>query len=253
MAASILEYARAVQHVASNLVADMRPPAAGGPNRTRVALFLSIVEQLHAAVVLGQCGAITHSAVHVRSMLEALVSMRLLEREQTYSDQMRYEQLRGEKKVYESIIKDDAIPDLEKDAIRGRLTACKAKYDELHAAGLRPRRISEDFGTTGLAQFAGPYAVLCAFSHNDIAVLAARHQGEHTLTLHAPVDPALTATVFSIAIFAAVVAAEAMQHIALFKEGDFEKHFVTMNVIWKAVLDGNGVPSSSQLADGEEG
>jgi len=69
------------------------------PERPRVALFPSIAEQFESAIRLGRAGMDTHGGVHVRSMLEAPVSMNLLATRPGYVDQMHFEKVRGEKKL----------------------------------------------------------------------------------------------------------------------------------------------------------
>ena len=170
----ILDLADQMLRTAQALLGRMRP-AQSAPGRPRCALFLTIVEQYESALHLARTGLVTHSAVYVRSMLEALVSMTLLEQDVGYVDQMHYERLRGEKKVHENALANTTnLPDAQHADLEARLAACKAAFDPLHAKGLRPHVISKDFGKAGFADLAAPYAMLCGFSHNDLFILAYR-------------------------------------------------------------------------------
>nr|MBH1517797.1 hypothetical protein [Stenotrophomonas maltophilia] len=75
----------------NTLIGCMRPPLAP-PGRPQCALFLTVAEQFEAAVRLAHAGLITHSAVHVRSMLEATADLHLLGQDSQHVERMRYKQ-----------------------------------------------------------------------------------------------------------------------------------------------------------------
>ncbi|MFM0358828.1 hypothetical protein PQR12_35520 [Paraburkholderia nemoris] len=218
------------------LIVRSRPPK-GGPDRMRAALVLSIAEQFEAALRLGNAHMSTHAATHVRSMIEALVVMRRLKAESGYVDQLRYDKLHGEKRVYEGILADPNIPNEAKLPVKNYLDNCLVQFKSLHAKKYRPKRISEEFGNTGLSHFVGPYAMLCGFSHNDIAVLAFRHLGDCSMVYKREDDPTFVQSVFSTALMVLMDAAHQFGQIAKFPDDYFEPIFSTMNEEWRSVLD----------------
>ena len=232
---TLLDYAEAIQSCAVEVISRLSPPLIP-PGRPRVALYLTIAEQFDAAIRLGRCGAGTHSAVHVRSMVEALVSMNLLATDPRHVDRMRFEKVRGEKRLYESLLSNTDLPNGQRQNLEARLMTCKAEYDALFAKGQRPRPISGDFGTTGLSQFAAPYTVLCGFSHNDLAVIALRHQGDHGMTYRAEVPQEVMHSIFSIGMAVMIAATGPLPDIAMFPEGHFEDLYAEMIAIWETYL-----------------
>lgn len=226
---SILEVAGQLLSTAQALLGRMRP-ARSAPDRPRCALFLTIVEQYEATLHLARIGLVTHSAIHVRSMMEALVAMTLLGQESGFVDQMHYERLRGEKKVYENVLTNTPdLPPEQRADLEARLVACRAAFDPLHAKGLRPHVISKDFSKAGFGDLAAPYAMLCSFSHNDLVALAYRHQGDRGMTYRATVEPEVMLTILSMAMVALVGAAKPLGSIAKFPDGHFEQHYGEMD------------------------
>jgi hypothetical protein len=228
---NVLDLAEQLLTAAQTLIGQMRPPRSA-PGRPQCALFLTIVEQYESAVSLARIGLITHGAVHVRCMLEALVAMTLLGQESEYVDQMKYERLRGEKKVYENVLTNS--PDLteaQRADLEARLAICKAAFDPLHAKGFRPHVISKDFGKAGFADLSASYALLCSFSHNDLTALAFRHQGDHGMTYRTAPPPDVVLTIMSVAIVSLVSATRPLAEIAKFPDGHFEHQFQAMDHI----------------------
>jgi hypothetical protein len=237
---SLLDYAEAILASVKELIGKMRAPTSA-PGRPRVALFLTITEQFEASILLGRVGMGTHGAVHVRSMLEALVSMNLLATNTGYVDQMRFEKLRGEKNLYERLLSNPDIPPGHLAVLQARQVECKAQYDPLFAQGLRPRRISEDFVPAGMGDFIGPYTILCGLSHNDLATLAYRHQGDTGMTYKAVVPDEMMQTVYSVAMAVMVTAAKPLGDIARFTvDGHFDRVHQDMNNAWGAYLQSVG-------------
>lgn len=214
-------------HMARAMAGDMRPPLSA-PGRPRCALFLTMVEQFEAALLLARAGLASHGAAHVRGMLESLVAFRILKKGIEHIDQMRFEQLRGEKRLYERVLKLSELSDAHRADIESSLEACKAEYQPLFDRSVRPSRIIDQFEIAGIAGLAAPYIMLCSFAHSDLAALALRHQGDHGMTLRAGDTDEIRFLVLSIAHFAIVDAAADLGSIAKFPEGAFEGHYQTM-------------------------
>jgi hypothetical protein len=236
---TLLDYAEAILASTQELIGKMRAPT-GAPARPRTALFLTIAEQFEAAIRLGRAGMGTHGAVHVRSMLEALVSMNLLAIRPDYVDQMHFEKIRGEKKLYESLLKNHDLADEQKAPLQARLTACEAAYAAFRAKGLQPKKITDDFSLAGLVEFIAPYTVLCSLSHNDLVALAARHQGDDGMVYKAVVDDDLMQSIYSVAMAVMVSAAQPLGELAKFPDGHFERCFQDMNNTWGTFLQSVG-------------
>lgn len=219
-----------------SLIVRSRPPK-GGPDRLRVGLVLTIAEQFEAALLLANAHMSTHSATHVRSMIEALVAMKMLETDRTYVDRMRYEKSRGERRVYEGILADPNIPEDLKELIKKSYDVCDAQCKAFRAAGYKPKKISDDLGTAGLWHLVGPYSMLCAFSHNDLAVLAFRHQGEKSMVYKQDDAPEFVQSVVSTALQVLMDATNQFGNIAKFHDNHFDAVFAEMNRKWSVVVD----------------
>jgi hypothetical protein len=218
------------------LIDNLHPPTTS-PGRLRVTLFLTIAEQFEACVQLLRVHMTSHAAVHTRSMLEALVSMNLLGQREDYVEQMLYKQLKGKKKLLENLVQNEYLPDESKPLIQSMLLESIPAFDEKHKAGIRSKQIGDEMLEAGLAELIPPYLMLCGFSHNDIGVLALRHQGDDVMTYMAPVHDEITVSIFMTAIKILVQAAEPLPRIALFPEGIFEIGFQKMNNLWGEALD----------------
>lgn len=233
---ALLDYAEAILASVQEMIGKMRAPTSA-PDRPRVALFLTIAEQFESAIRLGKAGMGTHGAVHVRSMLEALVTMNLLAIDPAYPDHLVFENIRGEKNLYDSLLKNHDLPEAQKLALQARLTTCQASYDALRAKGHKPKKITDDFGTAGMVEFIAPYTILCSLSHNDLAALAARHQGDTGMTYKAVVADELMQSIYSVAMTVMVTAAKPMGEIARFSvDGHFDRLFQDMNNTWGTYL-----------------
>lgn len=219
-----------------SLIVRSRPPKGGG-DRLRVALLLTITEQFEAMLRLANAHMSTHAATHVRSMIEALVAMKMLASDSGYIDQMQYEKARGEMRVYKGILADESIPEKVKKPVQTlhdlRVAECKA----FHAAGLKPKQISKDLGTAKLGHLVGPYAMLCGFSHNDLAAIAFRHQGEKSMVYKQEESPQFVQAIVSSALLVLMDATNQFGEIALFPDDHFNSVFSAMNEKWSTVND----------------
>ena len=235
---NIIKSADSIIAGAHEIIDNLRP-AKEGPSRLRVALFLTIAEQFEASVHLFRVKMVSHAAVHVRAMLEALIYMNLLEIKDGYIEQMLYKQLKSQKKVIETMLNSNYISHITDDdqlAIKKSLAECTPKFEEKHQAGIRSKQISEELLEAGLSEFIAPYLMLCGFSHNDINVLAMRHQGDDAMTYKAPIHEEISDSIFFISIRIIMQATEPLPRIALFPEGRFESGFQKMNKAWGEAL-----------------
>lgn len=231
----VIDASETIAKAVRTLIDNMRPPRIS-PHRLRVGLYLTIAEQFEAGLQLVRMGMASHASVHVRSMLEGLVYMNLLGKSNKYVDQMIYNQLKGEKKMYESLLQSENIPAESRQIIQAKLDECKPRFDAKHAAGFRPNKISDDIVEAGLVDLIVPYTMLCGFSHNDVAVLALRHQGDKAMTYMAPVLPEVVVFILSIAMRVIVSATQPLSQIALYPKDLFEAEFQNMNNAWGGVL-----------------
>jgi hypothetical protein len=232
----LLNTATLVLEDLGNLIVRSCPPM-GGPDRLRVSLVLTIAEQFEAVIRLAQAQMCTHATTHARSMIEALVAMKMLEFDNDYVDQMMYEKLRGERKVYNGLLANPDLPDDQKATIKNRYDTCVSDFELLHSAGYRPKAITNDIGTAGLSHLAVPYSMLCAFSHNDLAILAFRHQGEKSMVYKQGDTPEMVQTVISTALMVVMDATSQFGSIAKFPDGYFDPIFSDMNIKWRVFLD----------------
>lgn len=219
-----------------SLIVKSRPPT-GGRDRPRTALLLTLAEQFEATLLLAKGQLITHAATHVRSMIEGLVIMKLLESDGSHVEQMRYEQLRGELRVYKGILDDPDIPEDMKAPIRERQDPCKRTCDSFREAGRKPTKISECFGAAKLLNLVAPYSMLCAFSHNDLAVLALRHQSEKSMIYKQEDSPDVVRSVISTALLVLMEATDQFGRIAQFPDHHFDSVFAAMHQKWTSVFD----------------
>jgi hypothetical protein len=217
------------------LIENLHPPKTS-PDRLRVAVFLSIAEQFEASVHLFRAKMPSHAAVHVRSMLEALVHMNLLGLKKDYVEQMRYKQLKGQKKVLESILGSEYLPKDAEPLIEAKLAECVPDFELMHKSGVRACQIGDEILEAGLPELVAPYLMLCGFSHNDLAVLALRHQGDNSMNYMSQLDDEIASSIFMISIKIVVLAAEPLSQISFFPQGCFDAGFQQMNNAWGSAL-----------------
>jgi len=234
--AQLLKTAGQILDDLQSLIVRSCPPK-GGPDRLRVGLVLTIAEQFEATLRLANAHMSTHSATHARSMIEALVAMKMLESDSGYVDQMQYEKLRGEQRVYRGILADPNIPEQLKEPIKESYDICNSKCEVFRAAGRKPKKISDDLGTAKLCHLVGPYSMLCAFSHNDLAVLALRHQGEKSMVYKQDDSPEFVQAVISTALLVLMDATHQFGKISKFPDDHFDSVFAAMNQKWSSVVD----------------
>jgi hypothetical protein len=231
----LLKTAEKILEDLRSLIVRARPPL-GSPDRLRVSLVLTIAEQFEATLHLANAHMSTHAATHVRSMIEALVAMKMLETSTTYVDQMRYEKLKGERRVYKGILADPHTPDQLKDSIKEMDDICLSECDIFRAAGLKPKRISDDISAAGLDHLVGPYSMLCAFSHNDLAALAFRHQNETNMVYKQADSPKFVESIISTSLIVLMDATDQFGRLAKFPDNHFHTVFAEMNAKWVDVL-----------------
>lgn len=220
------------------LIRQARAPT-GGPERVQMSLILTISEQYEAVLILAKAHMITHSASHARSMIEALIAIKMLEIDSDYINKMRYENLKGQKKFYEGLFANPDAPEEIKEQLCEGYSKCKSDFSVLHAEGYRPKKISDDFAATKLWNFLGPYSILCAFSHNDLSVLGHRHQTDEGMVFKQVNSADIVLSIISSSVNVVIQAAGQLAEVAKFTSEDFSEIFERMNMNWRAILSGS--------------
>lgn len=218
------------------LIETMRPPLVS-PGRLQCALFLTIAEQFESVVRLANAGLITHSAILVRSMLEAAADLRLLGTEAEYVERMRYNRASGEKRFYEQLLASERLPDDVREWIDLRQPALLDHHAPLHEQFRRSKRTQADtFVAADMTYVVGYYTMLCSFAHNDITALAFRHQGIGSMTYKAAIPDEISFVIVQLASTALMLATEQMRGIAKFADDQFESRFNSMNAAFATLL-----------------
>jgi hypothetical protein len=213
----------------------MQPPTTS-PSRLRVALFLAIAEHFEAAMHLIHVSMESHAAVHVRAMLEGLVDMSTLGKDAKHVDKKKFKTLKEEIKMYQELLNYPILPVESKLFIQGKLDDCQTVFGTLHATKSRNQNKIEEIAEADLPDLVVPYIMLCGFSHNDLSILAMRHQGDDAMTYMAPVDPLVVALILSIALRIMMAATQPLPDIASFPNGLFDEVLQDMNNAWGRVL-----------------
>lgn len=211
----------AARTLASEMLAPLHTPG-----RPQCVLFLTITEQLEAAVLLTEAGLATHAAVHVRSMLEALVDQRLLGKHERYADRMRFTLQKSEVKLHSQSLDVPELPEEQRAFYAAKLEAAQRSLADLEAKVPKPERsvpMADKFKDADLGVLLSYYTMLCSFAHNDLAALAFRHQGDEGLKLRAPDDEGLAFLVLFVAHVAVVTATQAVGEAATLPEGRFDE------------------------------
>lgn len=234
----------------NTLVGKMRP-SMGPPGRPQCALFLTIVEQFESTVRLSQAGLVTHAAVHVRSMTEALADLYLLGLDSQHVDRMRHKKLHGEKSFYEESLKSQHLSDDARKMISTRLSKCLQEHGPLHAAFKTKRKQAETFADAGLGHMMAPYVLLCSYAHSDLAALALRHQGDKGMTHRAEVDDGISYLILQLASLVLMQATAPIKDVARFPDSVFETQFDAMHQIYTALVALR--PQSDADRDKQEG
>ncbi len=163
--------------------------------------------------------------------------MNMLASDSSYVEKIAYERFRGEQRVYKGILGDPNIPDPMKVPIKERADACQLKIDTFRAAGHKPNKITDHFGSAGLSHLAGPYSMLCGFSHNDLAAMAFRHEGDKGMIYRKDDDPKFVKAIMTTAVQVIMAAVHQFGEIAKFPEDVFAGTFLAMNEKWSSILD----------------
>jgi len=218
------------------LITTMRPPLVS-PGRLQCALFLTVAEQFESVVRLAKAELITHSAVLVRSMLEATADIRLLGTEQDHVDRMRYDRAAGEKRFYERVLASQQLPENVRQFIGARQPVVAEHHGQLHERFRKNKRTEVDtFIAADMADVIGYYTILCSFAHNDITALAFRHQGERSMTYKGPIPDGVAFLILQLASIALIWATEEMRGTAQFADGEFKRRSLAMNVTLQRFL-----------------
>jgi len=231
----IIAVAESLVHSIHKLIDNMHPSTTS-PSRLRVAYFLTIAEHFEAAMHLIRVSMEAHAAVHVRAMLEGLVDMSILGKDFKHVDKKKYKTLKEEIGMYQKLLNYPTLPIESKSFIQEKLAACKKEFDTLKTEKQRKQSKVEEITAAGLPDLIVPYTILCGFSHNDLNILAMRHQGNDAMTYMTPVDPAVVVAILSIALRIMMVATQPLPDIAMFPKGLFDEVFQDMNNAWGSVL-----------------
>jgi hypothetical protein len=169
-------------------------------------------------------------------MLEGLVDMSILGKDAKHVDKKKFKTLKEEIRMYQELLKYPILPIESKLFIQGKLDDCQAVFPTLHATKPRNQTKIEEITDAGLPDLVVPYMMLCGFSHNDLSILAMRHQGDDAMTYMAPVDPVVVVSILSIALRIMMAATQPLPDIATFPKGLFDEVFQDMNNAWGRVL-----------------
>lgn len=212
-------------------------PASFGANRIRAGLVFTIAEQFEAKLALIKINLSTHASAHLRSMIEALVAIKMLEDNIIYVDQMKYEERRGARRFYKGLIADENIDEVLKAPIRHSLEKCEADCDALKAAGLKPKKISDDFGAAGLPDLVAPYSMLCDFSHNGLAAILFRHDRDFNMVFRPDNSPIFVEAIIQTGLRVLMETTKKFGEIAIFPDGKFDVVFSSMQDKWTDVIE----------------
>ncbi|WP_282296162.1 DUF5677 domain-containing protein [Stenotrophomonas sp. PS02289] len=229
------------------LIGSMRAPT-NAPGRPQTALFMTIAEQFESVVRLALAGLITHSAVHVRSMSEAVADLHLLGTDQDHVDRMRYNQAVGEKRFYDHLLESDGLPESVRQLIEERMPGCLERYTPLHAKFKSAKQSQAQAFIAADMEYMLPfYTMLCGFSHNDLSALGLRHQGERAMTHRAETPDEVAFVILQLAVTALMQATSNIGGIAKFRDGEFDRRFTAMNDLFGKLLDSRPIKTDDLL------
>lgn len=170
--------------------------------RVSACLCLTIAELYVATIAVLRSRAPSHAPVLIRSMHEAQADLKNLVADNSYLEQMRYDNADQMLKSFEGFLQDPDLRDIEEvQKNMGKWQAIeRGIYNELHAKGYRPHRPAIKFKKAGMAgEYATAYRFLCSFSHSDLNTLLARHTGQDHLRFAAPLPPETLKSVLGLA------------------------------------------------------
>jgi hypothetical protein len=212
--------------------------ADAGEHRIAATLFLTIAEQFAATVYLVRGGFSSHAPLVMKSMLEALVSLLSLVKDPTHLDQMRFKDASENIKLFSEYAADTEMAQ-DQDAVK-TLMDWKAKaepvYQELSAKGVKNRKLVEDFKATGLANNYIAYRVYCAYAHNQLTTLLARHAGVPVLRYHEEAPVESTASLLSSAVSILGRAVETLPNYTDADEAEITEFLAALDADWKKFL-----------------
>lgn len=210
-----------------------------GEHRVAASLFLTIAEEFAAALYLVRGGFSAHAPLVMKSMLEALVSLLNLVKEPAYLDRLRFKDAAENIKLFTEYAAD---PDMSQDkAAVKTLLEWKAKaepvHKELSAKGVKSRQILEDFKAAGVANNYIAYRVYCAYAHNQLTTVLARHQGVPLLRYHEEAPVASTASLITSAVSVLGRAVETLPKFTDANEAELAEFLTTLDNDWKKFLE----------------
>lgn len=197
----LISAAEEINKSLEELLARARVKNAEGA-RVAACLCLTIAELYVAVIAVLRSRAPSHAPVLIRSMHEAHADLKNLVADDSYLNQMRFDNADQVLKTCEGFLQDPDLKDMEE--VRKNMgkwqTIERGIYDDLYAKGFRPSKQWLKFKKAGMAEeYATAYRFLCSFTHSDLNTLTARHAGQDHLRFTAPLPPETLQSVLGLA------------------------------------------------------
>ena len=175
----------------------------------------------------------------MKSMLEGLCGLLNLVKAPAYLDRMRYKDAAENIKLFTDYAAD---PDMAQDqeAVK-TLLEWKAKAEpvlqELSAKGVKAPKVLEDFKSAGMANNYIAYRVYCAYAHNQLTTLLARHAGVPVLRYHeeAPVESTASLIASAVSVFGRAV--QTLPKFTDANEAELVEFLAVLDDDWEAFQD----------------
>jgi hypothetical protein len=190
-----------------------------GEHRIAASLFLTIAEEFAATLYLVRGGFSAHAPLVMKSMLEALGSLLNLVKDPAYLDRMRFKDAAANITLFTEYAADPGMAQ-DQEAVK-TLMEWKAKtepvFQDLSGRRVTAPKVLEDFKAAGMANNYIAYRVYCAYAHNQLTTLLARHASVPLLRYHeeAPVESTM-----SLITSAVSVLGRAVQTLPKFTDAD---------------------------------
>jgi hypothetical protein len=146
--------------------------------RTSACLALSVGEGYRATIALLSSMGQSYIPVVQRSMLEAVVDLKLLCDDPGHLEQMQYDNAKQYLRVFREFRADEAaqFDDDAKMVLDGAIEIERAIFDRLESEERAKSSIRRKFERAGMLDlYRSVYAYLCSFAHNNVNMLRQRH------------------------------------------------------------------------------
>jgi hypothetical protein len=231
----LLDCAEVILGCVDGLIDSVQGPITKA-KQLRFAFFLTIAEQFGAALLLSRAGAGIHGATHVRSMIEATITMNLLGKEGDHVNHLLLKSRKSEAELYDKLKNIPSLNSTDREKIEQRLSECMCAIATLKTKGAKSTHVTKNFETAGVSHLAAPYGFFCGFSHNDVSFVDRRHITDDGMVYRGPVDSQTLHQIILPALEIMVSATSAISEIGLFPPGLFEHVFQQMNNAWGAYV-----------------